>query len=512
MATGLGVEMLLAWAFGASAIVDAYRIDYLLISLGTQLFVLQVIPNVTVPIFTEYRECGEHQDAWRSAMSFGNLMALTAVLIAAVCFLWPAGIVSILAPGLRGGGLETALIFSRWFPLAIALMAWSGAAIGILYANGVFWPSMTASAAGNVALGASIVLWGGGSGPAAIVIGVMLGAVATLTLTAAALLRLIESTGHARMRVLFACDVHHPGVRKAFRLSMPMVGTLAIGFWGSAVMFRALSSLPVGAISIYGYGWKLVQMSTLIPGALLTVIFPALAASWCDSPAAFRAACTKGLRMALFVSIILCSLAFAFRVPLISLLLQHGALSRAAAAATANALGFLLLGVPGYVVGIYAQRMFYAAQDSAVPALMLLIYVALLTVFAPIVVPLYGVDGAAGLLGVCQLFGGTLMVIAFRMRHRAVALRELGLNVFAILPIAAAASWVGAEAGARAGELVALPEISKVVVLVAGGAVAIMLIACTTLILGIEEALHGQRFVRSEGVAMLRWLQQTAIG
>jgi putative peptidoglycan lipid II flippase len=512
MATGLGVEMLLAWAFGASAVVDAYRVDYLLISLGTQLFVLQIMPNVTVPVFTEYRERGEHEYAWRAAMSFGNLMTLVAIAAAVACFAWPGGVVALLAPGLRGPGLAAALVFARWFPAAVALMAWSGAAVGILYANGVFWPPMTASAVGNVLFAASIALWGGQSAAASIAIGVFLGAASTLILTASALLRFIGTTGYPRIRVLLAADFRHPGVKKSFRLAMPMLGTLAIGFWGSAVMYRALSTLPAGAISVYGYAWKLVQLSTLLPGALLTVSFPRLSASWCESPAAFRATCTKTLRMALFVSIILCSIAFAFRTPIVSLLLQHGALSRPAAAATAGALAFMLLGGPGYVVGVYAQRMFYAAQDSALPTVMLLAYVSLLTVFAPIVVPLYGIDGASGLLGICQLLGGAFMLVALGVRHRAVRLGELGRHALTILTIAAAAAWLGAEVGARAGGLAGVSEISGIVAIAVGSCVALTLFAGATLLLGMQETLLGQQFLRSEGSAILRRFHHAGIG
>lgn len=504
MATGLAVEMLLAWAFGASPVVDAYRVDYLLISLGTSLFVLQVLPNVTVPIFTEYRERGETEDAWRATMSFGNLMSLAAVAAGALCFIWPEGVVAILAPGLHGEGRATALLFARWFAVAVALMAWSGAAVGILYANDVFWPPMTASAAGNVILGASTAIWGGRSGAVSIVIGVMLGAAVTLGLIAAALVRLVRSRPQARLRLLFTADFRHPGVKKEFRLAMPMVGTVALGFWGTAVMYRALCSLPPGAISIYGYAWKLVQLSTLLPGALLTVIYPRLAASWCDSQAAFKTACTRGLRMALFVSIILCCLGFAFRVPIIAILLEHGALSREASALTARAFALLVLGAPGYVAFIYIQRMFHAAQNSTSPLLVQLPCVVALTVLAPIAVSRYGLDGACGLNSLYALAAAVAILLAFSARYRAIGLVELSRFALRILPIAAVATWLGAEVGRSAGGLTSFCETSHFIAIAAGGIVAVALFYAATSLLRMREALLGREFVRSQGSAVWR--------
>jgi peptidoglycan biosynthesis protein MviN/MurJ (putative lipid II flippase) len=48
---GLAVEMALAWRFGTSAVVDAYRVTVLLVVFVQQLFVTAILPFVIVPIF-----------------------------------------------------------------------------------------------------------------------------------------------------------------------------------------------------------------------------------------------------------------------------------------------------------------------------------------------------------------------------------------------------------------------------------------------------------------------------
>jgi len=53
--SGLLMEMVLAWGYGASGVVDAFRIASLLLVLGNQLFFGYLLPHVTVPLFSEYR-------------------------------------------------------------------------------------------------------------------------------------------------------------------------------------------------------------------------------------------------------------------------------------------------------------------------------------------------------------------------------------------------------------------------------------------------------------------------
>src|ERR1700733_8191677 len=99
-ATGLLAEIALAWRFGASGTVDAYRVVVLELTYGQQLFIAFFLPFVIVPIFAEYRAQGKEEEAWILADSVGRLLLVFGSSIAAVLFLRPDWVVSVIGPGL----------------------------------------------------------------------------------------------------------------------------------------------------------------------------------------------------------------------------------------------------------------------------------------------------------------------------------------------------------------------------------------------------------------------------
>src|SRR2546425_2938711 len=131
---GLAVEIALAWRFGASPTVDAFRIGMLLLVFGQQLFVIQILPHAVVPVFAEYRGRGQEKEAWHVALSVANLLLVPAILFSVLVFFHPEPIVGLLAPGLAGEARGTAAVFVRWFVPAASLLVWNGVAGGGVYA------------------------------------------------------------------------------------------------------------------------------------------------------------------------------------------------------------------------------------------------------------------------------------------------------------------------------------------------------------------------------------------
>src|SRR5581483_8912293 len=112
-AAALLAEMALAWRFGASGVVDAYRVTVLLLVYGQQLFVTNILPYTLVPVFAEYRAQGNEHEAWVVADSIGRLLLLFGIVVAALFFFWPSAVIGVIAPGLTGGVRETAVFLIR---------------------------------------------------------------------------------------------------------------------------------------------------------------------------------------------------------------------------------------------------------------------------------------------------------------------------------------------------------------------------------------------------------------
>ncbi len=361
---GMAVEIALAWRFGASPTVDAFRIGALLLLFGQQLFVLQILPHAVVPVFSEYRARGEEQEAWHVALSLANLLVVPALLVSLLVILYPKPVVGLLAPGLAGEAKELAALFIRWFLPTCVLLVWNGVAVGVLYAHDVFAVPPAAQLLGNLVLVAAILTLGRALGPTSLVIAVLASAVLGSLLYASRLFPLMRQAG---ARPSWKLDIRHPGVRKSLKLAAPLLGTILLSQWISVVGNRALSGLPPGNIALFGYAWKLGQLVLLVPLSLATVLFPRLADARFSRPVGeFPELCIRALRMALFIAIPLACLLFIFRVRLVTLLFERGAFSAEASRAVAGLFALLLLGAPAAAVAVNLEKMFYAGQQTRV--------------------------------------------------------------------------------------------------------------------------------------------------
>ncbi len=79
---GMAVEIALAWRFGTSPAVDAFRIGMVFLLMGQQLLVLQILPHIVVPVFTDYEAQAGKREAWRVVLSLGNVFLSVVVAFA----------------------------------------------------------------------------------------------------------------------------------------------------------------------------------------------------------------------------------------------------------------------------------------------------------------------------------------------------------------------------------------------------------------------------------------------
>ena len=508
---GLAVEMALAWRFGASATVDAFRIATLVSFFGQQLFIIQILPNIIVPVFTEYRIQEKEEEAWQVAFSLANLLLIPTTLISLLLFIWPGPVVHLLGPGLVGEARVTATFFVCWFALTFIPLVWTGVAAGILYAQGIFWLPPASQLLSNVVLVIMILAFGRRLGPASLVVGTVLASVGNWILYMTRFAPLMRRAG-----VWIPCSINvgHAGVRKALRLALPLLGAVMMAQWSAIVINRVLSQLPTGILATFGYAWKMGQLISLLPAALVTILFPRFAESWYSSrDGEFRKVCINALRMALFIVLPLTCIFFVLRVPVVTLLFQRGEFSVETRETAARLFGLFLLGAPASAVCVYLQRILYAVQEMWIPTCIQLISVLCLTVIAPVMAASFGVDGVA-LVAVVVLpwltSGGLLLILS--QRYRAIRIQELGVFAVEILPLAVAAAWFGGEGGIALGQLIGSSILSLGLTIAGGTSLAILTFYGTTLLLRFPEALQSQRYLQWQRAIVVRRMQNVLCG
>lgn len=503
---GLAFEVTLAWRFGTSPAVDAFRVAALLLTFGQQLFVFQILPHIVVPVFTEYRAAGRDTEGWHVALSLANLLSLPALLISLAAFLWPERVVDFLAPGLAGESQAATALFLRWFLLAYAPMVWSGVAAGILYSYRIFWLPPAVQLANNVILVLSILAFGSRLGGVSLILGVLVSYAFGLALYTSRLLPLMSQTG---ARFPWRIGLAHPGVKKALRLALPLVAMVLLMQWGSVVMNRALSRLPSGSLAEFGYVWKMGALVLFVPLSLSTVLFPRFAeARFGAGGDEFREICTRALRMALFISVPLACWLAVLRAPVVTLLFQRGAFSAQAAGTAARLFGLLVLASPAVAAYASMEKMLYALGKTHIPMLAQLATAALLTVSSGIVAERAGIEGLIGLAGpvVSAVTAGGFFLVLYR-RYRAFRWRDIVPSSLRVLVLAGASAGLARQMSLLLERLGAPLPFSATLQTLGGLAAGACVFGVASLVWQVPEALACARYLRWAGDAVTRRFQ-----
>jgi putative peptidoglycan lipid II flippase len=500
-AAALLAEVALAWRFGASGIVDAYRVIVLLLIYGQQLFVTHILPCVLVPIFAEYRAKNEEREAWVIADSIGRMLLIFGSLIAAGFFLRPDAVVSVAAPGLAGEARATALFLIRWCGLAFIPMCWTGAACGVLYAYNVFQLAPLSQMASNLIVVLAIAIGGGKLGAASLAVGLTAG-----SFTAAGI-HVFRVSALRRQFGPHGCPTHvdFKALGKAFRVAAPLLGSAIAGQSTSVVVNRVLSRLPVGTLAAFGYAYKMGTLVRLTPTALTTVLFPKFSATWyTHGRGEFTAGCERSLRATIYMALPVTAVCWAFRRPLMVLLFQRGAFTSGDATFAGALFGLLILNGPPAAAAIALSRAFYAVQETRIPVLTDLTGSMLEFIFIPLLTAHYGAQGAAAAYMVIPWITTAALIVLFRVRFGALPFGERPGFVFWTVAAALLSAWIGrffGDARVFAGSGI----VSSALQVAVGGSVALGAYYVLTLFAGLPESRTCQQFLRRAASALKAW-------
>ena len=509
---GILVEIAVAWRFGTSAPVDAFRIAVAVVYIGQQLFIGSLFPNVIVPLFAKYRSNGDEIEAWQTSISLANLVAIPTVFMSVALFVWPAQVAWVLAPGLGAQARLWTVFFVRWFGLCLIPLLYSGAGIAILYTEHIFWAGTAAQLASNIVLGATILVLGGAlMGPASIAVGVLLAATAFLLLSVAVLtpvFRRMSLTGLKARK-----GIWRTSVREGVRLGIPLLTLPLVNQAIGVVALWSLSAASVGTIAALGYAGKLMRMASLLPDVIATVLFPKFAALARNSnPIELRELATRAMRMALFISLAIACTLFALRVPLVGLLFHHGAFSETAVRRVGRLFGFFLIGMPAGILSFYLAKVLYALEDTWWPTR----GVILSMVFAGLVMPpaaeKFGAFGVAATYAGISWLGALVPAYALHSKYAGFDGRALGVFALKILPPAAGAAWLGGAIAHAVPGPSASATLTLTLEFVSGAIVASVSYWLAAIIGGVPEALEITRFMRWQSAPVLRTIKAAICG
>ncbi len=359
-------DMVVARAFGAGPVTDAFFVAFRIPNLLRRLLAEGALSTAVIPVFTEYLERNGRAEFGRMVRAVTGVATVVLCVVSGVGMLLAPWIVRVMAPGWNAdpgliglAGRLTSLMFPYLLLVGLAALA-----MGALNAQHRFFTAALGPAVLNVAMILSVLVLAGRLSPPvfSLAVGVLVGGAGQL---------LVQLPELARLGVPLrpSAEWSHPAVRMIAGRLWPAVFALAAVQVTVLLNTLLASLLPQGTVSYLYYADRVMEFPLGVFGiALATAVLPSMAG---HAARGERRALTDtlgfSLRLSAFVALPATVGLVVLGQPIVRLLFERGEFSAADAVATTQALAAYAVGLPAFSATRIAAQTFYALGDTRTP-------------------------------------------------------------------------------------------------------------------------------------------------
>ncbi|MBV6457635.1 MAG: Lipid II flippase MurJ [Fimbriimonadaceae bacterium] len=366
---GIIRDMIMAWRFGQNAETDAYRLAFQVPDLLFYLVAGGALSSAFIPVFSEYLHTDREEEAWTLFSSVTTLMSVAILLLIAVCWIFAEPLARLVAPGVDPQSLPLIAEMSRILLPAQFAFFIGGLMFGTLYSRQVFSVPGLGPNVYNLGIifGALVISNFVVPGVMGMTWGALVGAIlGNLVIPFWAMARM-----GSRYRPMI--DLSHPGVRKVFKLMIPVVAGLSLpSVYGLVLQYFGTFYRQHGINTALDYANRLMQAPLGVFGqSLALAAFPALAQFYAQKRMdAFGSQLQKTLTTVVYLSVPVAALFFFFSEPVVDAFFQHGRFTDANSKAVAGCLQFFAIGVAPWCLQPVLMRAYFAVQNTVTPIVM----------------------------------------------------------------------------------------------------------------------------------------------
>jgi len=388
---GLGFlrDVIIAWAFGASAATDAYMVAY------TFPYFLQsvlgvALVTVMVPVVSRYLTEERREEAWSVSSSVVNIMALFFALVTVGGILAADPLVRGLAPGFDLRQAQLAAELTRIMFPSLVFVGVGMLLSGVLNAGWQFGLPALAPGVANAVMILAVLLFGSRYFIHALAWGTLAGFAAFFWTQWPGLKRL--GFGYR-----WRWEFRHPEVRKVLGHVPNVVFAVAVNQIYLAMNRFIASGLAPGSITALDLAFRVINLPVAVfATSLSTALFPAFSRQAARADLEGLGASTLKSLCALMVIMVPLSVATALlHEPLVRLIFQRGVFGSAGTALTGTALFYFSFGLAGLGAGLLLTRACYALAEVRVPTLAALASVGVNAALSPLLAQSLGHGGLA---------------------------------------------------------------------------------------------------------------------
>jgi putative peptidoglycan lipid II flippase len=421
---GLVRDQVLAYFFGASDAMDAYRVGFKIPNLLRDLFAEGAMSAAFVPTFTRYVQTSGREAAWRLAnLVVTALVTVTGVLVI-LGLIFAEPLVGVLAGGYAGvpvdgtpqDKLQLAVTLARIMLPTLTLIAAAAALMGMLNSLRHFFIPALSPAMFNVATivcAVTLVPFAGRFGleqPIVLIaIGTLIGGIAQLAIQWPTLRR---EGFHYRP----AFDWSDPGLRRILVLMGPGTIGLAATQLNLVVNMWLAAREGTGALTWLDLAFRLMYLPIGLFGVSIgTAVLPAVSRHVAARDVgAARDTVSSGLSMMLMLNVPATVGLMVLGVPIVRVIFEHGEFTPQDTVATAAALQLYAIGLLGYSIVRIASPIFYALGRNRTPVVVSVITVLVNAALNIALVQVMGYRGLALGTSIAALFNAITLLVLLR--------------------------------------------------------------------------------------------------
>ncbi len=368
-------DFVIAHAFGAGLVTDAFVVAFRLPNLLRRLFAEGAFSQAFVPLLGEYRNRRGEEETKRLVDRTATTLFLAVLTVSVLGIVGAPVLIYVSAPGFSADADKFSLTVELTritFPY-ILFMALVALSAGILNTWGRFAvPAFTPVMLNLAMIGGALLLAPWFTKPIeALAWSVFIGGALQLTIQLPALKKI-------GMLPRFDLALKDEGVRRILKLMGPAVLGVSVAQISLLINTIFASFLPSGSVSWLYYADRLMEFPAGLLGAALgTILLPSLTRSHAtNNRGEFSALLDWGLRVTLLLTMPAALALAMLAVPLISTLFQHGAFSADDVMQTRSALVAYSVGLIGLILVKILAPGFYARQNIRTPVKIALITLA----------------------------------------------------------------------------------------------------------------------------------------
>jgi putative peptidoglycan lipid II flippase len=359
-------DMVVARAFGAGPVTDAFFVAFRIPNILRRLLGEGALSTAVVPMLSDYLVTRPRADFQRLFRALLGAAFLALCAVTALGTLFAPWIVRLMAPGFAGepGQLALTVMLTRLMFPYLVLVGLAALVMGALNAHGRFFTSALGPAVMNIGMIVSVLALTRHVDPpiVSLAVGVLAGGVGQLVVQLPDLVR-------ADIPLRPSGEVRHPALGRLLRLLLPSIFGLAAVQVTIFINTLLASLLRSGSISYLYYADRVVEFPLGVFGiALASAALPPMSR---QAAAGDRLGLARTMNFALRLSCYTALPAtvglFVLRLPITRVLFERGHFGPGETAATAWALAWYSLGLVAFSATRIVAQAFYAMGDTRTP-------------------------------------------------------------------------------------------------------------------------------------------------